>query len=208
MTEKQIKILNAAIELFSAQGYEATRTSEIAKKAKVAEGTIFRYYKTKKDLLLAIPDCLANSPLHQTLLQELNDIFDGKNQTLEGFLKSLVLNRQKFASENIAILKILLQEVPFHPELREKLSNTLFFPLMNRFVHVIDQFKARGQIVDKPSPTIVSMIVTTVLGYFFTRYIAMLEFNWDDLYDTDNLIEYIMFGISKEQVDTSKQTLS
>ena len=58
MTEKQINILSAAIELFSEKGYEATATSEIAKKAKVAEGTIFRYYKTKKELLFAIPNCI------------------------------------------------------------------------------------------------------------------------------------------------------
>lgn len=48
LTEKQKKIIIAAIESFSEKGYAATSTSEIAKKAGVAEGTIFRHYKTKK----------------------------------------------------------------------------------------------------------------------------------------------------------------
>lgn len=48
MTPKQIAILEAAIEIFSDKGYSAAATSEIAQKAGVAEGTIFRYYKTKR----------------------------------------------------------------------------------------------------------------------------------------------------------------
>ena len=56
LTEKQKKIIVSAIQSFAEKGYSATSTSEIAKKAGVAEGTIFRHYKTKKDLLLAIVD--------------------------------------------------------------------------------------------------------------------------------------------------------
>ena len=55
MTEKQLNILSAAIELFSEKGYEATATSEIAKKAKVAEGTIFSTTKLKKNSYLLFP---------------------------------------------------------------------------------------------------------------------------------------------------------
>lgn len=196
MTKKQINILCSAIELFSEKGYEATTTSEIAKKAQVAEGTIFRYYKTKKDLLFAIPACLSMNSIHQILLEEVITIFDDKSKTLEDFLRTLILNRQKFATENMAILKIIFQEIPFHPELRYKISSTLFLPTINRFTQVIDRFKEQGQIVDKPSSTIVNLIITTVFGYFFTRYIAMLDFNWDNENDVENLIQYIMNGIS------------
>src|SRR5690554_2141452 len=53
MTEKQSRIIQAAVEIFSEKGYAASSTSEIAQKAGVAEGTIFRHYKTKKDLLMS-----------------------------------------------------------------------------------------------------------------------------------------------------------
>ncbi len=54
MTEKQSNILNAALELFSNQGYAATATSQIAKKAGVSEGLIFRHFENKKGLLNAL----------------------------------------------------------------------------------------------------------------------------------------------------------
>ena len=50
LTKKQQSILIAAVQLISEKGYESVSTAEIAKKAGVAEGTIFRLYKTKKDL--------------------------------------------------------------------------------------------------------------------------------------------------------------
>lgn len=53
-TDKQKKILIAAIESFAEKGYASTSTSEIAKKAGVAEGTIFRHYKTKKSFSISL----------------------------------------------------------------------------------------------------------------------------------------------------------
>ena len=47
LPEKEEKILKSAIKIFSEKGFSASTTSEIAKDAGVAEGTIFRYFKTK-----------------------------------------------------------------------------------------------------------------------------------------------------------------
>lgn len=54
MTEKQNKILQAALELFAEEGFKATSTSKIAKKAGVSEGLIFRHFGNKEGLLTAI----------------------------------------------------------------------------------------------------------------------------------------------------------
>jgi len=54
MTEKQIKILESALELFAREGFKTTSTSKIAKHAGVSEGLIFRHFKNKEGLLEAI----------------------------------------------------------------------------------------------------------------------------------------------------------
>lgn len=54
MTEKQEKILNAALKLFAQEGFKATSTSKVAKLAGVSEGLIFRHYGNKEGLLGAI----------------------------------------------------------------------------------------------------------------------------------------------------------
>lgn len=48
----QRRILKAALELFETKGYERTTTSAVAKRAKIAEGTVFNYFETKDDIVL------------------------------------------------------------------------------------------------------------------------------------------------------------
>jgi AcrR family transcriptional regulator len=54
MSDKERQIFSAAVDIFSKKGFNAATTKDIAQAAGVAEGTIFRYYKTKKDILHVI----------------------------------------------------------------------------------------------------------------------------------------------------------
>jgi AcrR family transcriptional regulator len=46
------RIVTAALHLFQTKGFEATTTKAIARKAGIAEGTVFNYFKTKEDIAL------------------------------------------------------------------------------------------------------------------------------------------------------------
>ncbi len=46
------QILVAALELFREHGLDGTTTKQISRKAGIAEGTLFNYFKTKEDLAL------------------------------------------------------------------------------------------------------------------------------------------------------------
>jgi TetR/AcrR family fatty acid metabolism transcriptional regulator len=52
--DKRERILRAAIKVFARKGFYATRVSEIAKAAGVADGTIYLYFKNKDDVLVCI----------------------------------------------------------------------------------------------------------------------------------------------------------
>ena len=45
------RLVRAALELFTTQGYHDTTTGQVAKKAGVAEGTIYRHFDSKQHLL-------------------------------------------------------------------------------------------------------------------------------------------------------------
>jgi AcrR family transcriptional regulator len=51
---KQEQILTTALRLFVADGFHGTPTSKIASEAGVANGTLFYYYNTKEDLIVAL----------------------------------------------------------------------------------------------------------------------------------------------------------
>jgi len=54
--DKRAIILNAALKTFVKRGYPDTKVAEIASEAGVAEGTIYNYFHSKEELLLALFD--------------------------------------------------------------------------------------------------------------------------------------------------------
>jgi AcrR family transcriptional regulator len=52
--DKRNAILDAATRIFAERGLSAAPTSEISKRAGVAEGTLFTYFETKDDLINAL----------------------------------------------------------------------------------------------------------------------------------------------------------
>ncbi len=53
-TDKRSLITEAAIEVFAEKGFRNARVSDVAKRAGVADGTIYLYFKNKEDILLSI----------------------------------------------------------------------------------------------------------------------------------------------------------
>ncbi len=52
--DKRERILDAAVRVFAKSGFHATRVSEVAKAAGVADGTIYLYFRSKDELLVSL----------------------------------------------------------------------------------------------------------------------------------------------------------
>lgn len=83
MTTKD-KIIFAAVQLFVEQGVAQTTTREIAQRADVAEGSIYRYFPSKEELAWQIFHAY-----HQSLAQSLSVAIHQENK-LEQQIQSLV----------------------------------------------------------------------------------------------------------------------
>jgi TetR/AcrR family fatty acid metabolism transcriptional regulator len=53
-SDKRARILKGAAKIFAKHGFSQARTAAIAREARVAEGTIYNYFKSKDDLILTI----------------------------------------------------------------------------------------------------------------------------------------------------------
>jgi TetR/AcrR family fatty acid metabolism transcriptional regulator len=56
INDRRAVILDAALRTFVKRGYPETKVAEIASEAGVAEGTLYNYFASKEDLLLALFD--------------------------------------------------------------------------------------------------------------------------------------------------------
>jgi AcrR family transcriptional regulator len=198
LTEKQKKIIIAAIEYFSEKGYAGTSTSEIAKKAGVAEGTIFRHYKTKKDLLLSIVTPVMTKLIAPFIVKDLYKVIDQRFETYEDFLRAMIINRREFLQKNFPILKIMIQEIPFQPELREQFKEHIAKKIAQRFSALVEHYQKEGQIIEMPTHRVIRYTASTLIGFLITRYLLFPEADWNDEEEIEQTIQFIMHGLSRK----------
>lgn len=87
--DKKEEILKAALKLFVEFGFHATPTSKIAKEAGVANGTLFHYFKTKEELILALYIEI-KTRLNKAIYSEIN--INNPNQAMFKAMYSNTLN--------------------------------------------------------------------------------------------------------------------
>lgn len=110
------RILQAALRLFAARGYEGTTTKDLAAAAQVAEGTLFRHFPTKKAVLIAVTtagwvDILTD------LLTELSEM--GSYKAVAQVMRRRMLRMR----ENNDLWRVCFLEAQLHPELRERIQS-------------------------------------------------------------------------------------
>ncbi|HEY4485714.1 MAG TPA: TetR/AcrR family transcriptional regulator, partial [Nitrospiria bacterium] len=113
-------ILKAAIKVFARHGFSRARTAAIAREARVAEGTIYNYFKSKDDLILTIfeqtwRDLIralrkALQPIHDPIqklvvvLTTVIDLFESDPQLAEVFLVELRQSGKCFSSQPMSVI--------------------------------------------------------------------------------------------------------
>ncbi|MED3125910.1 TetR/AcrR family transcriptional regulator [Bacillus wiedmannii] len=195
--ERQMRILEAAVDMFGEKGYASTSTSEIAKRAGVAEGTIFRYYKTKKDLLLAVVMPTLTKFAAPFFVQAFaKEIFKSQYESYEELLRVVIHNRFEFAKKHFPMIKILIQEVPFQPELKNEIQHLVETELLSHFTKLIVKFQEEGEIIEMPPSSVLRLTLSAVLGLLLTRFLLLPEEKWDDEVEIENTIQFILYGLT------------
>jgi len=159
--EKHDRILQAAIEVFAANGYFNSRVSDIARRADVADGTIYLYFKNKEQILMATID-FAFSTFMRAAEKELAAIGDprlklrrlaelhlgslGSNRGLAMVFQTELRQSAKFLSEFShqhlieyfdlirAIVREGQQSGCFRKEISDKIAANCFFGALDAMV--------------------------------------------------------------------------
>lgn len=168
------KTLNAAIMLFSKQGYKGTSTLEIAEIAGVSQATVFKYFKTKQELLGAIV-----SPIIPELF--LNFFVKLKNiETTKELIHFIVRDRFEFIKENKDTIKIILSELLTNEQFKENILSNINNILKDNEVEDLFRiiFKEKDYInKDLTFPEILRSIIGPISIYFIQRFIIFDDIN-------------------------------
>ena len=162
LSDKEKRILEAAISIFNEKGFSATTTNEIAKQAGVAEGTIFRYFKTKKDILSSLIVHMINLMSHKVVLASIEKILtNSSNMTIEDVLRNVISDRLNLVSKFLPLFKVVMSEALFHEDIREALYNNILLKANEIFKPFYKRMVESGQIRNDID---YSIIVRSVIG--------------------------------------------
>lgn len=196
---KQKKIIAAAVEIFAEKGYAATSTSEIAKKAGVAEGTIFRHYRTKKELLLSIVAPMMAKMIAPFVIKDINRVLDKNYDSLEDFLRAMIKNREVFLEKNMQLFRILVQELPFHQELQGQFKEHIAAKIYTRMEKVVRHYQEKGDIIDMPPESVFRLFLSTIFGHLMARFFILPPDQWDDEKEMERTIQFLVKGLSPNE---------
>lgn len=106
----RVRILDAALKLFSKEGYLGATTREIAREAGIAEVTLFRYFPSKEKLFEQVINKYSFLPQLKGLLPEVMGMpYEGALKVIaERFLETLMLRKD--------MIKIMHSEIQRYPE--------------------------------------------------------------------------------------------
>jgi AcrR family transcriptional regulator len=107
-------ILEAALEEFSARGFAAARIDDVARRAGVAKGTIYLYFRDKEALFQELIRTML-VPIVAALETPTADV--PTRVLLEGFIELFV--REVYGTKRRAVLRLMMTEGPRFPKLAE-----------------------------------------------------------------------------------------
>jgi AcrR family transcriptional regulator len=141
-------ILDAAIILFAENGYFATPTSAVAKKAGVAEGLIFHHFKNKAGILTHI-----FAELSEVYLHEIEKLIKKAETGLDALL-AIVRFHFAFAENKSTKFKVLSRDLPADFTSPDSEAGKLMAKHMtialNQVKKCIDRGRNDGSIKDVP----------------------------------------------------------
>ncbi len=172
--ETREKLILTAFDLFHRQGYSATGVAQILKAADVNSGSLYYFFPTKEDLLVAVLEwCKENlwPEIVQPVFDRISDPVERIFGVLDGYRQMLIMTD---CNRGCLIGNLALELADTHPKVRKLLADN-FTGWFRAIETCLDAISDRlPEQVDRPK---LSMFVLTTMegGIMLARSYKSLE---------------------------------
>lgn len=161
------RLLKAAIEVFSTQGFVGATTREISRVAGVNEVTLFRHFQNKEQLLSAVAEHItalkAEALAHQ----------DEWTQDLCRDLLHYASLHDNMLEEYEALIRMFIGEAQRHPQEALQVFQQSFLPLREKLVVYLHNCTDHGSVrSDVDLPLAVDQFTGMLLAGMLRRHVA------------------------------------
>ncbi len=195
MTDKKRRIVESAVLCFAENGYAATATNTIARRAGVAEGTIFRHFPTKKELLVRLVRPLFAHSLLPLAVEEMQVEQTKSAGDLRAIMRAIMKSRLALADRYAPLVRILIQEVKFHEELQAAIPANFLEAVRSGAETILAPFIERGEIRPVDPLYFLRSVISLLIGYYLLRSEVAPQAHWDDDAEIESIIDLLLNGL-------------
>jgi TetR/AcrR family fatty acid metabolism transcriptional regulator len=151
--DKHRKIIRAATKVFAKKGFFNARISDIAKEAKVADGTIYLYFNNKFDILLSVFE------------QEIGKLIDnvvqllGKEDNPKTMLEIFITNHLEEMKKNRYLAEVIHIELRQTSKLIREYRKNKFNEYLDIIAAIIENGQQKGIFREDIKPEIAKLIL-------------------------------------------------
>lgn len=173
LTEKQKRVLQASLELFASQGFEATTSQQIAKRAGVSVGSVYHTFPTKQAILVAVLAPIFEGTM-DTVANQFNDNTFGKGfESVEELVKVTIADRFYFADKNINVIRLMLGQMLVNSVFVEDLKKIFDQQAKQLVLPTIVRLQAEQKIKNLPIEKILQILFYPLATYIGKRVLGI-----------------------------------
>lgn len=199
LENREEQILQAAIRVFSKKGYSGGTTSEIAKEANISEGTIFRYFRNKKEILNKIIFACSDIVSKNFVMKPIKKIIqENKEKNYKEILKRILKDRIEILEKNSELIIVVMGEIAHNEEMQNILSDNIS-KIINELAK---EMQSLGNISEEFKEVNLKVTLRSILGMIMMHVVQkniapeLIELTEEE--QLDNMVEIILYGVVKK----------
>ena len=187
---KYRQIIEAAVEVIAENGYHNSQVSKIAKKANVADGTIYLYFKNKEDILISVFNEKMGHFIDKTI-QAINE----KETASEKLLTLIQMHYKQLSQSPYLAIVTQLELRQSKQELRFEINKVL-----KSYLEVIDMIIEQGikekEIRDDINPRLLRQMIFGTLDETVTTWVMKSQ-RYSLLDQAEEVQQLLMKGLQR-----------
>lgn len=189
--QRKFEIIKAAIKIFGKHGFYDAKIKEIAEEAGIGKGTVYEYFKSKKDLFNQMIEHIV-----KTYFYNVKDVMK-KHRTTKEKLLAFAQHHGNFINEHINMVENV---IPISNFLSEEIKNKIFQmqkSIYSLIYSILEEGIEREEIRDDLN---IKIATISILGAINQNYTSQIFFEKKDPKEIDPrpIIDTIFNGFANK----------
>ena len=187
--EKYYRIINAATKIFAKKGFFQAKVSEIAKEAKVADGTIYLYFENKDSILISLFEEQMKRVL-DNMREEISKETDPVKK-----IEKFALTHLKLIEQNKDVAEIIQVELRQSSKFMKEYKNEKFAEYLNLIGDIIQEGQREGLFKNDIIPGIAKRAFFGALDEMSRFWVLSSRKKYDIETAAKQISEYFLSGL-------------